>query len=354
MTNIDPPSRSSPKLSDTASNLAPIDLNPRKGVHEMTSLRRLPACSVVIPGFNAAKTIRATIDSARAQSVDDIEIIVVDDGSHDQTPDIVAAMASADPRIVLIRQANGGVSVARNTGISAAQSRAIAFLDADDIWHRDHIAVHINRLRAMPRLGVSFSPARFIDEQGQVVGRSQPKLANIAPVDILHSNPTTTCSTMVVRREIFKDVGLFRTDMRHNEDQEWLFRVSLSGWTMAGDPIARVDYRTNPRGLASDLDGMYRGFETMLVEAAKRAPVLVRRNAVRARANMQRYLARRAIRLELEPHIARTFILQALRTCPSLLLREPRATIPTLVAALTPRALIAPVLHYVRPQSVHA
>lgn len=320
----------------------------------MTSQRRLPVCSVVIPCYNAAKTIRATLESACTQSIGDTEIIVVDDGSRDQTPRIVADIASRDPRIVLIQQANGGVSVARNTGISAARSRAIAFLDADDIWHSDHLAVHLKRLKSMPRLGVSFSPARFIDEQDVVVGRSQPKLNNIAPVDILHSNPTTTCSTMVVRREIFKDVGLFRTDMRHNEDQEWLFRVSLSGWSMAGDPIARVDYRTNPHGLASDLDGMYRGFETMLIEAAKRAPVLVQRNAARARANMQRYLARRAIRLDLEPRIARSFILKAIQTCPSLLLREPRATIPTLVAALTPRALVAPVLQYVRPQSVHA
>lgn len=320
----------------------------------MKSQRRLPVCSVVIPCFNAEKTIRATLESARSQSIGDTEIIVVDDGSHDHTPAIVAEIASYDQRIVLVRQSNGGVSVARNTGISAAQARAIAFLDADDLWHRDHLAVHLCRLRSMPRLGVSFSPARFIDEHGNVVGRSMPLLNNIAPVDILHSNPTTTCSTMVVRREIFKDVGLFRTDMRHNEDQEWLFRVALSGWTMAGDPIARVDYRTNPRGLASDLDGMYRGFETMLVEASKRAPILVKRNAVRARANMLRYLARRAIRLDLEPHIARGFILKAIRTYPSLLLREPRATIPTLAAALTPRAVVAPLLQYVRPQSVPA
>jgi GT2 family glycosyltransferase len=207
-------------------------------------------------------------------------------------------------------------------------------------------------LQNEPRLGVSYSAARFIDAQGAIIGHSRSKMDNLTPADLLLGNPTTTCSTLVVRRDVFRDIGPFRTNMRHNEDQEWLFRAALSGWRLSGCAQARVDYRTSLGGLASDLEGMLRGFETMLVEARKLAPVLVERNAVRARANMQRYLARRAIRLGLPQHVARGYILDALRSRPMLLLLEPRATLPTLLATLVPHVLLLPMLNAVRPQTV--
>ena len=313
-----------------------------------------PRCSVVIPCFNALTTIAPTLLSACRQTIEDIEIIVVDDGSTDKGPGVIAAIATADARVRLIRQANKGVSAARNAGITAAKSRVIALLDADDRWARDHLESHLKRLAADKRLGVSFSAARFVDTKGSVVGQSRAKLSNPTPADLLASNPTTTCSTLVIRRDVFKDVGMFRTDMRHNEDQEWLFRVTLSGWTMTGDANARVDYRTSPGGLASDLDGMFVGFQTMLREARKLAPTLVERNEARATANMMRYLARRAISLGLPPKIARGWILAALKLRPTLALSEPRATLPTLIAAMVPPVLLLPVLHRVRPHLIHA
>ncbi len=305
---------------------------------------RVPAVSVVLPCYNAMATLPQTIASAARQTERDIEIIVVDDGSTDASTAIVEKLADADPRIKLLKQVNGGVSAARNAGIGAARARIIALLDSDDLWAPDHLEAHVRRLQQEPRLGISFSPARFIDTAGNVIGCSQPKLRHINPGDLLVSNPTTTCSTLVIRRDVFKDVGLFRTAMRHNEDQEWLFRVTLSGWRMAGDPTPRVDYRTSPQGLASDLDGMLRGFEMMIVEARKLAPVLVKREEFHARASMLRYLARRAIRLGLPPAVARHYILRAVGTSPSIVLRQPAATFSTLVGALLPRAILRPVL----------
>jgi glycosyltransferase involved in cell wall biosynthesis len=317
----------------------------------MTAVQPAPLCSVIIPSFDAAATIEASVRSACRQTISAIEIIVVDDGSRDHSATLIAAIAANDSRVRLIQQSNGGVSSARNAGIAAAKSRVIALLDSDDLWAVDHLQTHLRRLQNEPRLGVSYSAARFIDAQGAIIGQSRSKMDNLTPADLLLGNPTTTCSTLVVRRDVFKDIGLFRTNMRHNEDQEWLFRAALSGWRLSGDANARVDYRTSLGGLASDLEGMLRGFETMLVEARKLAPVLVARNAVRARANMQRYLARRAIRLGLPPHVARGYIVDALRTRPLLLLLEPRATLPTLLATLVPQALLSPVLNAVRPQT---
>ena len=315
---------------------------------------RPPSITVIIPCYNARETILATIQSACRQTVRDIEIIVVDDGSSDGSPAIIRALAASEARIRLVEQPNGGVSSARNAGINNARARFIALLDSDDLWAPDHLETHLRRMEMEPRLGVSFSPARFIDTSGAVIGQSQPKLNGLTPADLLYGNPTTTCSTLVIRRSVFKDTGLFRTTMRHNEDQEWLFRVAMSGWILAGDSSPRVDYRTSPKGLASDLDGMLSGFKIMMQEARKLAPVLVSRNQTWATACMLRYLARRAIRLGLAPSVARHYIFQCLLTRPSLIVMEPRATLPTLGAALMPASLLQSVLQVLRPRPAHA
>src|SRR5215218_7122776 len=94
-----------------------------------------PLVSVVIPAFNASKTLGETLKSVQQQTYDNLEILVVDDGSHDDTSTIVAAVGKLDPRIHLLRQPNKGVASARNLGISKATGGFIAPIDADDLWH---------------------------------------------------------------------------------------------------------------------------------------------------------------------------------------------------------------------------
>ena len=93
--------------------------------------------SVIMPAYNSEVYIRESIDSVLAQSFTDFELIVVDDGSTDTTAAIVKSYA--DSRIRLIRQANQGVSVARNTGLEAAQGQFITFLDSDDLYYPDFL-----------------------------------------------------------------------------------------------------------------------------------------------------------------------------------------------------------------------
>ena len=194
-------------------------------------------------------------------------------------------------------------------------------------------------MAADARLGVSFSAVRFMEADGTITNeRSRPQLNCFQPADILSTNPCTTCSAMVIRRQVFTDVGMFRESLRRAEDQEWLFRVALSEWKLDGVDDLLVFYRNSPNGLSANLDGMYDGFKAMLEAARESAPELVGAAGPLAAARMSRYLARRALRLNLDRGIARSFITRALALAPKMLLSEPRQTIATLVAATIPGA----------------
>jgi len=107
----------------------------------------LPLVSVVIPSYNAAATLPATLDSVWAQTYPRIEVIVVDDGSTDATGEVLARCGS---RVRVIRQANGGLASARNTGCTAASGRFIALLDADDLCEPERIGVQVAFMAARP------------------------------------------------------------------------------------------------------------------------------------------------------------------------------------------------------------
>jgi glycosyltransferase involved in cell wall biosynthesis len=95
---------------------------------------RAPTVSVITPAFNAAPYVRETLDSVLAQTFTDFEVIVVDDGSTDETAAIVDWYAQRDPRVRVVRQANRGIAAARNTAIAHARGRFLALLDSDDLW----------------------------------------------------------------------------------------------------------------------------------------------------------------------------------------------------------------------------
>lgn len=129
-----------------------------------------PLVSIVIPAYNAERWIELTLDSARQQTHGNIEILVIDDGSTDRTPELVEAAAARDPRVSLYRQANAGVGAARNHGIRRAKGRYIAPLDADDLWKPEKIERQVARFAEGEakgeNLGLVYSWSRSIDEAG--------------------------------------------------------------------------------------------------------------------------------------------------------------------------------------------
>ncbi len=298
---------------------------------------------VVMPAYNAEATVAHSIAAVQQQPFDDWELVVVDDGSADRTHRIVSAAAALDPRIRIIAQANAGPSAARNRGVAANRADYIAFLDSDDGWTSEHLAVTVAMLDAQPRLGIAFAPSRIMSETMQDTGRrtrSWPEGAR--PADILAGNPTATCSSLVVRREVFDEVGGMRTDMVHAEDQEWLFRVAAAGWQIKSTRLATVLYRTSPRGLSSDVARMLAGWRMAIEHARQIAPLLVAAELPRATAMMQLYCARRVLRSGRPGLTVLEHIVAAFRASPrTMLLEVPRRSFASLLLALTSRVASA-------------
>lgn len=295
-----------------------------------------PLVSVVIACFNCAALVTQTLDSLMRQTHRNLEVIAVDDESTDATREVLDAYRATEPRLRIIHKSNGGCASARNAGIAAAKGQFIAVIDADDLWAPNYVEAHLARFADDPELGVSFTPVRFISFEGTFTGEvTRPKLHGITPQDLLEGNPAG-CAMMIARRQVFDDVGPYNPQLRRAEDQEWLFRVTLSRWRIGGYPEALADYRNSPSGLSADLEAQRKAYLELLEHVRKLAPDVVARGYRRAVGTMLHYMARRAIRLGKGADVVRHYLTQALRMAPSLLIRKPVPTLAMLVAAYVP------------------
>lgn len=178
-------------------------------------MQNYPLVSVVIPAYNYAKYLAKTLDSVFAQSYRPIEVIVVDDGSTDNTAEIVLAY----PEVRYFYQENQGVSVARNMGIAAAQGEFIAFIDGDDIWKPHKLTLQIAYMLEHPDIGITGTRAEnFLEPDTQV-----PPWFNFKRD--LEECEVIIPSTLVVHRSVFEQIGNFSQNYQSEEDTEWLQRA---------------------------------------------------------------------------------------------------------------------------------
>lgn len=256
-----------------------------------------PVVSVIIPAYNAESTLSETLLSILAQTYQNWEVIVVDDGSSDATTSVVTEYSAVDQRVRLLTQSNEGPSAARNHGVMKSRGEIIAFLDADDTWSPRHLELALDLLAEDAELGVAFAPCAIVDESGNDTGqRTRPSLSNVTAADILASNPTATCSSLVLRKSVFSASGFMREDMAYAEDQEWLFRVVVSGWHCRSHGEHTVNYRCNPNGLSSDVPRMHAGWKMFIRLARRHAPEIVDQHLGPATASINLYYVRRLLR----------------------------------------------------------
>jgi glycosyltransferase involved in cell wall biosynthesis len=214
--------------------------------------------SVITPAYNAAAYIRQALDSALAQSRTPHEIIVVDDGSTDETASIVAAYG---PPVKLIRQNNSGASAARNAAVRAATGEWLAFLDADDVFAIDKLAQQADVVERNPGVKIVYGGARLLNG-GKVIGR-----LNAFPVKDLwpalrYRSPILP-STVMLERAAFLHVGGFDTTLPVAEDWDLWLRLHEAYSTAAFFGLQRElsDYLVTDGSLSSN---PMRLFETKL------------------------------------------------------------------------------------------
>lgn len=293
-----------------------------------------PAVSIIMPAYNAQATIAASIQSVQAQTLKNWELIIVDDGSDDQTAEIASVIAQQDSRICVVQRPNRGPSIARNTGVDLAQAHVIAFLDADDLWAAERLTGMLIKFRDEPGAGVLFSRTRFIDADTLEPGTLTPFAQQLSASDIMSENALCSTSNIVCLKRVFEDTGGFTPGLNYAEDQDWLLRVALEGkWQIMGVDEEWFFYRSARESQSADLDAMRRGWFRM-VEAAKiDFPEKTDRAIKRAFGPIHRQLARRALRMG-QSSQALFYLMIALRRDPLLLLRQPKRTGLTLIGTL--------------------
>lgn len=203
--------------------------------------------SAVIPVYNGGAFVSTTIESVLRQEGVELEVIVVDDGSTDDTPKILRGFQG---RIRSVRQENRGLSAARNTGIGMARGRYVAFVDADDTWEPDKSRKQIDLLEARPPCALVWCDAYRIDAEGRRLGLCLGDAARRVPTgrcleQLLLRGNFIVMPGVMVRRSIFDQVGTFNESLASVEDYDmWLRIAGVAEMGIVHEPLA--SYREWP------------------------------------------------------------------------------------------------------------
>jgi glycosyltransferase involved in cell wall biosynthesis len=179
-----------------------------------------PLVSCVVPVFNGEKYLAEAIGSVLAQTYSPIEIIVVDDGSTDSSPEILARFAGD---VTIVRQQNAGPAAARNRGIANAKGEYVAFLDADDTWVATKTATQMRHFADVPGLGVSTALMQnfWTEEMREEAARAEG-------TDLAKPQPGPS-QTILARRAAFDRAGSFDPRLSHRDTQDWIVRARAAG-----------------------------------------------------------------------------------------------------------------------------
>ncbi|MGL4503477.1 MAG: glycosyltransferase family 2 protein, partial [Planktothrix sp.] len=194
--------------------------------------------SIVIPAYNAQETIQKTIESVLNQTVQDFEIIVVNDGSTDSTLDAVSQIH--DPRIRVFSYPNSGAASTRNQGFKHSSGEYIAFLDADDLWANNKLELQLKALQNNPQAAVAYSWTDYIDESGEFLrpGTHVTKNGNVYPA-LLVQNFLESGSNPLIRREAFAEVGGFDPSLLGGQDTDLYIRLAAR-YPFIGVPVVQI------------------------------------------------------------------------------------------------------------------
>jgi glycosyltransferase involved in cell wall biosynthesis len=215
-----------------------------------------PKVSILVAAYQAADLIGDTVASALAQDWENLEVIVVDDGSSDGTGDVVAAID--DPRLTLIRQENQGQTGATNTALEASSGDFVSYLDADDLISRDKVRLQMEHLASeLPRTIATCAWGRFVDHPARAeVHKPSDLHADHEPLELWlklwQRNSMIHGATWMISRELIKKGGLYDPELTLINDLDYFTRTVLNARQVVYTPTAKTFYRSgDPASLSA-------------------------------------------------------------------------------------------------------
>jgi GT2 family glycosyltransferase len=216
-------------------------------------MNQSPLVSVVVPACNAEGVLAEALQSVRQQTYPGYEVIVVDDGSTDRTDEIALGFCREDSRFKLIRQANAGSAVARNTALKNAAGELITFLDADDLWLPTKLESQIRLWRSDPRANLIFTNYWIWNGQEDRFPRYRnAKKFPEGDVSFLHRENAFGTSTVMIPRETLEKAGPFDPELRGAQDWDLWLRISETGMRARGVREPQARYRIWSGNITAD------------------------------------------------------------------------------------------------------
>ena len=253
----------------------------------------MPLISVIIPAYNAEKTIKETIESILNQTFVDFELIVINDGSTDSTVDIVTSIQ--DSRLQVFSYPNAGLAASRNRGIDRATGKYISFIDADDLWTPDKLERQLKALEENPQAAVAYSWTDCIDESGKFSRRgiyfnlNGDVYANLLLCDFLENG-----SNLLILLQAFKEVGRFDQSLTAAEDWDMYLRLA-NRYQFVGLAYPQILYRISPNSTSTNVSKMERGCLQVIERNFSQVPESLQYLKCRSLANLYKILTHRAI-----------------------------------------------------------
>jgi len=249
--------------------------------------------SVVIPAYNVEGFIRTAIQSALNQTIYELEVIVIDDGSTDYTLKRINSIQ--DPRLKVFTQKNLGLSAARNLGIRMSNGKYIGFLDGDDTWFPLKAELHISTQEKNRLIGITYDYLAYIDEQDHFTGQylitrvNQPSISDLMVRNYI-------MASAIVRKACFSEAGLFDEELFACEDYEmWLRIYNKTNYKARLIPKVLTGYRVRSSSLTMNFELFLKNAKKAITKVETDIPGFTKKKKNRALAEIYRIAGRKAL-----------------------------------------------------------
>ncbi len=250
----------------------------------------MPAISVIVPAYNAERTILETIGSLQWQTFSDFEMIVIDDGSTDRT--LARVNTVRDARLKVFSYENAGVSIARNRGLQHAQGDFITFIDADDLWTPNKLECQFAALSECQKAGVAYSRTCFMDEQGKTFHVDNMTLpqGDVYAKLLTKNFLLSPGSNPLIRRQAFESANGFDSSLTHGEDWDLYLRLAAR-WEFVAVNQPQVFYRQSATSASSQVGVMEQNSLKVIEKSFQAAPLSLKPLKKQSLANLYQFLA---------------------------------------------------------------